>query len=200
MSDDWISVYEAAEIIGVSPQQVNNYCVKGRLPSVTGQKIGRGFTRQIRRGDAQSFVRPKRGPKGPRQTVPVVAVLLALLLFSGVRAVSAQTPEPPALTNPQDLLGALGWLAAGGAAPAISLLLSKQKWFNAIANPQAKVWIVMSGVVGLPLLAKALVDFVPATVWGTVQPWWAVAVAAFEIGWPLSQVTHLLVGKNLQQA
>ncbi|MBN2005791.1 MAG: helix-turn-helix domain-containing protein [Anaerolineae bacterium] len=199
MSDDLISIQEAAAIIGVSPQQVNRYCVTGVLPSIEGQKAGKGVHRQIRRADVANFVRPKRGPKGPRRAVAVAALLLALILTFGVRTAAAQSVAPPPLADPQNLTSVLGWLAAGGAAPAISLLLSKQKWFNAITNPQAKVWIVMSVVVGLPLLAKALTDFIPANVWDAIQPWWAVAVAAFEIGWPLSQVTHLCIGKNLKQ-
>ncbi|MBN2003093.1 MAG: helix-turn-helix domain-containing protein [Anaerolineae bacterium] len=198
MSEDFISVHEAAKIIGVSPQQVNRYCVKGQLPSTTGARRGRGVQRQIRRRDALAFTRPKYGPKGPRRVAVVAALVLLTILIA--LPVSAQSPEPPSLDNPHNVLGVLGWLAAGGAAPAISLWLSKQKWFNQIADNQVKVTLTMGLIVGVPLLAKALTDFVPATVWTVLQPWWAVAVAALEIGWPLSQATYLLMGRNLKQA
>jgi hypothetical protein len=99
-------------------------------------------------------------------------------------------PEPPALEDPTDIREVVSWLVAGGAGPALAFFLAKQKWFNDIKEKQVKVGVVISMVVGVPLLAKVLIDFVPPTLWDIVQPYWRVGVGALLIGWPASQVFY----------
>jgi len=137
-----------------------------------------------------------------------ILVLALVLLFALPAAAQSPIPTPtappadgdstaPPLEDAQDITGVLSWLAAGGAAPAISLILNKQKWFKGLPA-DSKVWIVMGFVVFIPIVAKAMLAVIPSEAWSTLQPWWATAVGAFEIGWPLSQVTHLLIGKNME--
>lgn len=52
----WLTVYEAARIIGKSHAQVTRYVAKGLLPA---KRIGQSI--MIREEDARSFVPPKRG-------------------------------------------------------------------------------------------------------------------------------------------
>jgi hypothetical protein len=99
-------------------------------------------------------------------------------------------PEPPELEDPTDILVVLGWLAAGGAGPAVAFFLATQAWFNKLKNDDLKVAIVMSCIVFIPLVAKVLIDLVPPEVWAVIQPYWSVGVGALLIGWPLSQVIY----------
>lgn len=117
----------------------------------------------------------------------LVAVLMSVM---AVGAVAAQG-EPPIAgpDNPTDLLAVLGWLAAGGAGPAIAFALNKLPWFRAIENDNVKLGIVVTCVVIVPLTAKVAIDLVPPHIWPLVQPYWATAVGALLLGWPASQIT-----------
>lgn len=117
----------------------------------------------------------------------LVAVVVSVV---AVGAVAAQG-EPPISgpENPTDLLAVLGWLAAGGAGPAIAFALNKLAWFKALENGNAKLAIVVTCVVIIPLLAKVAIDLVPPHIWPLIQPYWATAVGALLLGWPASQIT-----------
>lgn len=97
----------------------------------------------------------------------------------------------PGLDDPTNINTVLLWLMAGGAAPTIALLFGKWKWFNALTDNALKHTMIIGAVIGVPLLAKVLLDLVPATAWAVIQPYWSVAVGALLIGYPLSQMTFL---------
>jgi excisionase family DNA binding protein len=59
-SDDLISTAEAAELLGVTPQQVRTHARNGRLP---GQVVGRDWV--FRRGDVKAF-KPRPVGKPPK--------------------------------------------------------------------------------------------------------------------------------------
>lgn len=166
MEDELITVEEAAAIIGVSKAQANRYCINGLLPSVPGGKRGRGYARKVRRADAQTFQRPKHGPK--RHLLAVTALALGLLLLP--QAVLAQDVIPPA--DPGDLVGVIEWLASGiGVGFVLSILATKSAWYQQLASKVK--FVVMTCICGgLPVLATALLQLVPADVWVLLQPYW----------------------------
>jgi hypothetical protein len=102
----------------------------------------------------------------------------------------APGPEVPELREPTDLLAVLGWLAAGGAGPALAFFLAKQAWFQRIENSDVKLGIVLGCIVAVPLLAKLAIDLLPPELWAVMQPYWAVAIGALLIGWPVSQIVY----------
>jgi len=66
MSNDLISVVEAAKVIGTDPSQVRRYIRSGLLPATPVSGVGRPTARYlVRRQHAEAFERPPRGyPKG----------------------------------------------------------------------------------------------------------------------------------------
>jgi len=115
----------------------------------------------------------------------ILVLLLSLLLVAPVFA----APELP--KDPTNINTVLLWLMAGGAAPSIAFLFSKWKWFNALTKDAVKHALVIGAIIGIPLSAKVLIDFVPVDVWAVIQPYWSVAIGALLIGYPLSQVAFL---------
>lgn len=193
-TEELIEISEAAAIIGVSPAQVSRYCARGLLSSVPGQKRGRGYVRKIRRVDAESFQRPKHGPKS--KAVGVVALALLLLLLPRLALAQDFTPpDAPVLANPTDLSAVLIWLAGGGAGMFVAVWIEKQRWFQQIAG-QYKPMVVMTGIIIVALIPRLLLDFVPANVWEVIQPYFATVVTAILVGYPLSQVFHEWVNRQ----
>lgn len=134
-----------------------------------------------------------------------ILVLVSILVFSTTVLAQAgpgdsplPTPTPPVpvpdinipgLEDPTDLLKVLPWIAAGGAGPFVAVWIEKQKWFQAIES-RYKPTVVMVTVASVALAAKLLIDFVPASVWAVIAPYFGIVVVAILIGYPLSQFTH----------
>ena len=87
------------------------------------------------------------------------------------------------------LLEFLRGLAAGGWVPVIiAFLLEHFSWFQSM-KPETKKWFVLGLFVIIPLVAMALVQFVPAEVWTLLEPYWNALALGF-LGWLGSQVAH----------
>lgn len=116
----------------------------------------------------------------------VAGILVIALLFAVPVLAAPELPDDPTNINT-----VLLWLMAGGAAPTIAFLFGKWQWFNALTSNGVKHALLIAAVVGIPLLAKVLLDLVPAPVWAVIQPYWSVAIGALLIGYPLSQGVFL---------
>lgn len=118
----------------------------------------------------------------------IFAVLAIVAAFGFlVPVISAQpTVSPAAVPAFQDpaptiptLQGALLFLTtAGGIGVAISFLFEQRAWFQALA-PNAKFWIVLAASIGIPLGAKAVLEFVPPDTITSLTPWFEIAALGF---------------------
>lgn len=97
-----------------------------------------------------------------------------------------------------NLVDVLTLIKMGLLGPTVSILLGKLAWYNALKSKAAKVALVVGLVIGLPVLAQALLEFVPADVWAVIQPWYFTIVNALLIAFPTSQAWYLLFVKPQQ--
>ena len=124
----------------------------------------------------------------------VVSVLtllvVAVLAFAVGGSALAQGTEPPAVPPPVPALtDVLAMLASGiGVGAVIAFLFEKFQWFQDMA-PNTKWWVVLGLSLGLPVLARVALQFVPPDIWAKVEPYWAALATGFLI-WAGSQVTH----------
>jgi hypothetical protein len=83
----------------------------------------------------------------------------------------------------------LARIAAGLMAGVIlAFLFERFAWFQKL-SPDAKWWVVFGVQIGLPVVATALLQFVPASVWAALEPYWQ-AIALGFVAWIGSQVAH----------
>ena len=79
--------------------------------------------------------------------------------------------------------------AAGAWAPLlVSFLLEHIRAFQNL-RAEAKKWVVLGLFVVAPVVAQALVQYVPATVFAQVEPFWNALALGF-VGWVGSQAAH----------
>jgi len=84
----------------------------------------------------------------------------------------------------------LSVLASGvGAGFVLAFLAEKVAWFQELPSDKKNV-LIMALSLGLPVLATALLQFVPAEVWAAIEPYWRALAAGF-VGWAGSQVAYL---------
>lgn len=93
-----------------------------------------------------------------------------------------------------DLINMLTMLANGLGIGTIIALLAERSGIFQTLPPQGKWWIVFVISLGLPILAKAALQFVPPDVWFLLEPWWQTVAGAFMI-WVGSQYSHKLLNK-----
>ena len=94
--------------------------------------------------------------------------------------------------NQMSLYDTLGTLAAGGAilGGIIAFLFERFQWFQNLTG-EARFWTIGAISVGLPVVATALILYVPADVWVTLEPFWKAVFAGGTI-WLGSQIVHKL--------
>jgi hypothetical protein len=130
--------------------------------------------------------------KGNRLSVRVGVVVVTLMLALSV-GVGLVLAAPSAQDVPQapSLVELLTRLAGGGCVGVIvAFLFEKIEWFQKLP-PDVKWWAILGMSVGLPVLATALLQFVPADVWAQLAPYWKSLATGFLI-WAGSQVAHRL--------
>ena len=102
---------------------------------------------------------------------------------TGVAGGAAQEVEVPTLTE------VIALIASGVVVgPAISFMFEKFAIFQKL-TPGARWWIVFVASVGLPVAAQALIQYVPAETWASLQPYWKALALGFA-GWVTGQVAH----------
>jgi hypothetical protein len=96
------------------------------------------------------------------------------------------------------LVDVLGLLAQGvGAGFVLAFLAEKAAWFQRLPG-EKKNLLIMAISLGLPVLAQALLRFVPDHVWTTLQPYWSALAAGF-VGWAGSQAAYVGLIKPQQE-
>jgi len=100
--------------------------------------------------------------------------------------------EVPGLTE------VLGVLASGvGAGFVLAFLAEKVAWFQALPADKKNI-VIMALSLGLPVLARVLLQVVPAEVWVAIEPYWHALAAGF-VGWAGSQAAYLGLIKPRQR-
>ena len=93
------------------------------------------------------------------------------------------TNNVPALTE------VLTMLASGiGVGTTIAFLFERILWFQNL-NSDVKWWTMFGLSLGLPVLARIALQFIPVDVWAAVEPYWKAVATGFLI-WAGSQVVH----------
>jgi hypothetical protein len=67
---------------------------------------------------------------------------------------------------------------AGGLGPVFSFLGENSKWFQGLTS-QARFWIILVSSLLIPLLATALLQLVPPSVWVVLEPYWQALALGF---------------------
>lgn len=97
--------------------------------------------------------------------------------------------EIPTLTEVISLLA-----AGGGAGAILSFLFEHFAFFQSLTS-KAKWWLVFLTTILLPVVATAVLQFMPADVWSALQPYWASLAAGFVV-WGGTQIAHKFVNKK----
>lgn len=93
------------------------------------------------------------------------------------------------MTEIPSLTGLLTLIAGGGfSGVVVSFLLEYIGAFQKLA-PEVKKWLVLAIYIVLPLIATALLQFVPPEMWIVLEPHWRALAIGF-VGWTVSQVVH----------
>lgn len=128
----------------------------------------------------------------------VVALLMLVLVLPAVahqpRPFDSPIPPPgggePPLPNVPSLVQVVEMLAVGlGGGAILSFLFEHFTWFGNLPS-SAKFWLVFGVTVGLPLLARVLLQVIPADVWAVLEPYWRALALGF-LAWLASQVAYL---------
>jgi hypothetical protein len=123
-----------------------------------------------------------------RLIVIVLTLALAAILGPGIALAGSLAQDVPQAPSLVELLTRL---AGGGCVGVIvAFLFEKIEWFQKLP-PDVKWWAILGMSVGLPVLATALLQFVPADVWAQLAPYWKSLATGFLI-WAGSQVAHRL--------
>lgn len=141
---------------------------------------------------------------------PVMVTILCLILVACIDPTPPVSPLPTPPVSPlvgrlgeksqailmeenqMSLYDTLGTLAAGGAilGGIIAFLFERFQWFQNLTG-EARFWTIGAISVGLPVVATALILYVPAEVWVTLEPFWKAVFAGGTI-WLGSQLVHKL--------
>jgi hypothetical protein len=117
----------------------------------------------------------------------IFAGIVAVLLATMGSTVSAATPE----VAQASLFTTLEAMAtAAGVGAVIAFLFERFAWFQALTGEGRNV-VIIGLCVGLPLVARLLIEFVPASVWDVAEPYWQTVAAGFLV-WASSQAAHKL--------
>jgi len=93
------------------------------------------------------------------------------------------------------LFDTIGLLAGGaGVGTIIAFLFEKLGFFQSL-TANAKYWLIFGLSVGLPVAARAALQFIPEDVWAVMEPWWQSVALGF-MGWAGSQLAHKLINKR----
>jgi hypothetical protein len=87
--------------------------------------------------------------------------------------------------------GVLTLLAQGIGVGGILAFLFEQFTFFQNLPSKTKWWVMIGVNLLLPLIAQALLQFVPAEVWVAIEPYWRSLALGF-LAWAGSQAVHLL--------
>lgn len=134
--------------------------------------------------------------------VRIGLLIVALLMLVLVLPAMAQQPQPfdspipppgggePPLPNVPSLIQVVEMLATGlGGGVILSFLFEHFKWFENLPSG-AKFWLVFGVTVGLPLVARMLIQIIPADTWAVLEPYWRALALGF-LAWLGSQVAYL---------
>jgi hypothetical protein len=128
----------------------------------------------------------KRTWIGPLVCVLTLLVVAALAFAVGGVAL-AQGTEPSVVPP---LMDVLGMLASGiGVGAVIAFLFERIKWFQNMA-PNTKWWTIFLLSLGLPVLARVALQFMPPDIWAKIEPYWISLATGFLV-WAGSQAFHL---------
>jgi hypothetical protein len=117
-------------------------------------------------------------------------MLVLVLLAIGSPVLAQEAPEEPVVVPP--LVETLGLLAQGlGVGLVLSFLAEKVGAFQRL-KPDVKGWVIFGISMGLPVVARVLLDVVPAATWGLIEPYWQTVAVAF-LGWASSQAVYLKI-------
>ncbi len=129
-----------------------------------------------------------------RVLVPLV-VLMLLAILTTMPVLAQDAGEPPVVPP---LVQTLNLLAQGlGVGLVLSFLAEKVAAFQNL-RPDVKGWVIFGISMGLPILARILLDVVPASTWDQIEPYWQTAAIAF-VGWASSQAVYLGIIKPADQ-
>lgn len=96
-----------------------------------------------------------------------------------------------------EFVDVLRLLAQGvGAGFVLAFLAEKVGWFKKQPSEKKNI-IILALSIGLPILAQVLLQFVPASVWVAIEPYWRALAAGF-VGWAGSQTAYLGIIKPAQ--
>ena len=113
--------------------------------------------------------------------------LTAILLATVGSTASAATPEA-AQASLFTTLEAMATAAGVGAV--VAFLFERFAWFQALSGDGRNA-VIVGLCIGLPLIARLLVEFVPENMWDVAEPYWQTIAAGFLV-WVSSQAAHKL--------
>ena len=117
----------------------------------------------------------------------IVAGIVAILLTTMGSTASAAAPEA-AQASLFTTLDAMATAAGVGAV--IAFLFERFAWFQALSG-EGRSAVIIGLCIGLPLIARLLIEFLPAQVWEVAEPYWQTIAAGFLV-WASSQAAHKL--------
>ena len=97
--------------------------------------------------------------------------------------------------NVPGLIEVIKLLASGVGVGAVLAFLFEKFGFFKNLDSSTKWWVVFLTSVALPVLAQVALQFVPAEIWATLQPYWYSLAAGF-LAWAGSQVAHRFVNNR----
>jgi len=120
----------------------------------------------------------------------LIITILVLILISIPAVALAQETDVTGDEVPT-LVEVLTMLAGGGGLGAIvSFLAEQSKLFQGLAAAQKKATVLAINL-GLPILATALLQFVPPDLWAAIDPYWKALAVGFT-GWVTSQGVYIV--------
>lgn len=119
----------------------------------------------------------------------LLVVLMVTLLLIAIPSVALAAPlaqeEIPTLPNVFELL------AQGiGVGAVLAFLFERFAWFDGLTS-DTRWWVIFGFSLGLPLLARLVLQFVPPEVLAVIDPYWHALAAGF-LTWAASQGAHML--------
>lgn len=119
----------------------------------------------------------------------IVAIIVLSILVGAVVAVLADDGIPTEPVVP-DIVDVLALIAEGvGAGFVLAFLAEKFEWFQQLPS-RTKWWLILIVSLAFPVVAQALLDYVPLDVWSQIEPYWRALALGF-VGWAGSQAVHL---------
>jgi hypothetical protein len=125
----------------------------------------------------------------------VLLVSLALTQIAAAHPLPLPTftspiPPPEPLPPPPPLTDILAKLATGiGTGAILAFLFENFEWFQNLST-KTKWWVVLITTLTIPMIARALLDFVPLEIWLIIEPYWQSLARGF-LTWMGTQITHI---------